>query len=430
VSSFCKVLLSRIAYLRCRMLAWAILILPAVNIVPAFADVDSLHFSGFGTLAYARNNQKNISPLRDVTQSVVSVTSIDSWVLDSRLGMQLEYNISTSADFVGQVVLRDKFHANFNNSTELAYVAIRPHSNLDLRLGRISYDAFLMSEYRDVSFVQPWVRPPSEFYGWLPIFSVNGADGAYSFQSDEASWRIKAQAGSSKASIPIGAGYDLRADNLFGVSITRQSDSLRLKAAYSQWRTGSEPSAFTPLHQGLDAVATAAIPGVSAEAADLRRNLSFKDSKISYLTVGAAFDDGVWLAQGELGLSTSTAAVVPHGIVAYVSVGHNFGDWMPYLMLSSSLPSNDLRSATNDWGTVSANGLRDSALFTVNATRIEQETASIGTRFQLHPKATFKLQWDNTTIKPSGYGLWWRSIAINNQITRVNLISTSLDFIF
>lgn len=391
----------------------------------------TLRLSGFGTIGYATDHQSDIASIRDISQRPDNGFSGGaSWQQDSRLGVQLEYGFSPTVDLVGQLVWRDQIKTNLGSATELAYAAIRPRPELDLRVGRIGYDAFLMSDHRNVGYAYTWVKPPQEFYGWIPIFSVDGVDAAYAIHDNDVRWRIKAQAGSSKISLPVGnTQYDFKTNNLLGASVSRQTEHWRLKAAYSRFTSANEIPAFAPLHTGLDAVVAAAIPQISAEAADLRRNLAFKDARITYSTLGAAYDDGTWLAQAEQGVTTASAAVVPHGRMGYVSVGRRIGNWTPYLLRSTSHPGNDLRTAANNWGGLNAT-LRDPALQTVNTTRIEQATSSIGTRWDFHRQAAFKLQWDSTTISPSGYGLWWRDLAINNQTRRVNVISATVDFTF
>ena len=391
---------------------------------------EDLRLSGFGTLGYSRDNRADLAATRDISQKPQGgYAAGPSWVMDSRLGAQLEYRLLTDVDLVGQVVLRDHFQASVDASIELAYLAVRPQSQTDIRLGRINYDAFLMSDHRNVGYAYTWVRPPLEFYGWIPIFSIDGADAAYNIDTGDAHWRIKAQAGRSKLSIPIGDGYDFRANNMLGLSLTRQTSLWRLKAAYSRFSIGSEVPAFAPAHAGLDQVIAAAIPQVSAEAAMLRQKFSFKDARISYATLGAVYDDGAWISQAELGKSTATADVVPSASMAYASVGRRFGAWTPYLALSASRPDRGSYSAAANWGAFNA-ALRDPVIFNLNTTRIDQETLTLGSRWDFHRQAALKLQWDGVTIKPSGYGLWWRNLAINGQQSRVSQLSATLDFVF
>lgn len=410
-----------------RRAPWLLLALLAT--APALAQ-DSLRLSGFGTVGYAVDNRSTMAATRDISQKPDDgFHGGPRWAMDTRLGVQLEYAASPTVDLVGQFVLRDHFRADVDSATELAYVALKPDDRLDLRAGRINYDAFLMSEYRNVGYAYQWIRPPVEFYGWIPIFSLNGVDAAYQVRAGDAHWRLKAQAGSSRFSIPIGEGYDFKADDLLGLSLTRQTESWRLKAAYSSFVIGSEVPAFAPLHQGLDQVAAMAPSPIGAEAADLRRQLSFRNARVSYATLGAAYDNGVWLGQAEIGHSTATADVVPNAKMAYFGVGRRIGEWTPHLMLSTSRPNNKVRPATASWGALDA-PLRDPALYVLNTTRIEQTTLSLGVRWDFHRRSALKLQWDRTTVKPSGYGLWWRDLAANGQTSRVHQVAATLDFTF
>lgn len=410
--------------LRIQVLALAVFMSTAAQ-----AD-EGLRLSGFGTMGYADDDRSDLAPVRDITQKAKNGASTGaSWRLDSRLGMQFEYGINNSFDIVGQMVVRDQYKSDVNSSTELLYLSYRPQTRLDVRLGRINFDAFLMSDHRNVGYAYTWVRPPSEFYSWIPIFSLNGIDVAYNIQSENARWRIKLQAGNSAASLPIGDGYKFLAQNMRGISVTRQSDLWRIKAAYTQLRSGSDVPAFIPLRQGLDAVVAAEIPGVSAEAAELSNILTYKNVKIKYATLGLAFDDGVWLAQAEFADTSSSTKAIAHSAVGYISVGRRILDWTPYLLLSRSRPGNSVRVATNNWGPYNAL-LRDPAIFAVNQSRIEQSSLSIGTRYDFSHQMALKLQWGVTVIKPFGYPLWWSDPQRLDKTTRVRQVSATFDFAF
>lgn len=410
----------------------ALLLLSGLSLAwtPVRAD-ERLRVSGFGTLGYTADTRSDMAPARDIAQLPEhSFSTGPGWRVDTRVGVQAEYSLLPAVDLVGQWVVRDEYRRDLNSVTELAYVGWRPDTLWDIRAGRINYDAFLMSDHRNVGYAYPWVRPPSEFYGWIPILSVNGLDAGYRFETDAVRWRLKAQAGSgSTVAIPIGPGYDLQALGLRGMSLSGQTDRWRFKLAYSQWQAADEVPAFAPLHAALDALARAGLPGASTEAADLRANLAFRDAHISYTTLGAAYDDGLWLAQAEWGLSTASSAVVPHGHMAYLSVGRRLGDWTPLLTLSTSRPGKAPRTAAGDWGVYNTT-LRDPALYVLNTNRIDQDTVSLGLRWDFHRQAALKLQWDQTQIRPTGYGLWWRDIAINADSSRIHLLSVTLDFAF
>ena len=417
----------RLVFLSFPLFVWLVFLVSLCNL--ARAD-DGLRVGGFGTLGYADDDRSDLSPNRDLSQRAKNGAATGaSWRLDSRLGLQLEYGVNSSIDLVGQFVLRDQFKSDIESVTELLYLSLRPQIRLDLRLGRINFDAFLMSDHRNVGYAYSWVRPPAEFYAWIPIFSMDGVDAVYKFQSNDARWRIKTQVGNSSVSLPIVNGYKLNAQDMLGMSVTRQTDLWRIKASYSQLKIGSDVPAFAPLHQGLDFVVAASIPVVSAEAAELISNLSYKNAKIKYMTLGATYDDDAWLAQAEIAHTATSAQAIPHGDVGYLSVGRRINDWIPFVLISASRPKNKIRTATNDWGTFNSS-LRDPAIFAVNQTRIEQRSLSIGTRYDFANQMALKLQWTQSVIKPFGYALWWTDPSRSDKTTRVRQVSATFDFTF
>jgi hypothetical protein len=247
---------------------WAFLLL--LLFAQAHADENNtLRLSGFGTLGYVRDDRHDMAALRDLSQKPKDgFETGPSWLLDSRLGVQLEYRISPSAELVGQAVLRDRAEPDFNNAIELAYLGLKPHPQVDVRVGRVGYDAFLMSDHRNVGYAYSWVRPPTEFYGWIPIFSVDGLDVTYRIDAGEARWRIKAQAGATRLNIPMGSAvFNFVSNNLWSLSAARLSEQWRIKAAYSEFSIDSEVSSLAPLHSGLAQIAAAALtafPFISA----------------------------------------------------------------------------------------------------------------------------------------------------------------------
>jgi hypothetical protein len=411
-----------------------VLLLPLCAAVHA-GEGDALQVSGFGTLGVAQDDRQDMATVRDISQRPHDGSQTGpSWQLDTRLGVQMEYRMSPGTALVGQVVARDRAQADTSDSVEMAYLALQPLPRLGVRLGRVGYDAFLMSDYRHVGYAYAWVRPPGEFYSWIPIFSVDGVDGTYRFDAGGAQWSVKAQAGVSQANVPIGlATFNFETRNLRSVSVTRQSDLWRVKAAYSAFSVGSEVTSLDSLRAGLGKIASATrqlIPSISAEAADLSQQLVFQGSQISYATLGAVYDDGRWFAQAELGRATSSSSIGTRGDMAYIGAGRRWGDWTAFARYSVAQQGNTVRSASADWRVLGLQDVQAKAISVLNATRIDQATLSLGGRWDFHKQAALKLQWDATQVKPHGYALWWHDEQIGASASRVNLLSATLDFVF
>jgi hypothetical protein len=230
-----------------------------------------------------------------------------------------------------------------------------------------------------------------------------------------------------------GAVFNFVSNNLWSLSATRLSEHWRIKAAYSAFSVDSEVSSLVPLHSGLEQIATAtltAFPQISAEATDLKRQLSFKGSRGSYATLGATYDDGLWFTQAEFGHATSSASIGTNGNMGYLGVGRRWGDWAPYARYSIARHGNAQRTTSTDWRALGLQSVQNKAISILNSTQIQQSTATLGLRWDFHKQMALKLQWDASWIKPSGYALWWRDLPLNERTSRVNLVSASLDFVF
>ena len=233
--------------------------------------------------------------------------------------------------------------------------------------------------------------------------------------------------------MPIGQeDFEFQTDYLWSLSLGHEAGPWRLKAGWSAFRIAQEAAPLAALHSGLDAVAAAGLAGVSAEAAMLRRETAFADARIDYLTLGAAFDDGRWFAQAELGRSSSTATIAPQVDAGYLAIGRRFGTLSPFVMASASYPRRAIGQPQNNWNPAgpTANALRDGAYSAFNGTRVDQHTLTTGLRWDFHAQAAAKLQWDRVHVEPEGYALWFRSLDTNPRASRINLLTLSVDFVF
>lgn len=420
---------------RHRRLSALLLAALAAGALPAAASDSELspwRLAGYGTLSYSRDDRGDLAAIRDFTQRPSDGQHTGAtWRLDSRLGLQLAYRFAPRVEGVVQAVARDQINNSLGNSLDLAYLDFQLGADRAARLGRIGYAPFLMSDHRNLGYAYPWVRPPREFYSWIPIFSLDGGELSHDFFHGDGRWRLRAQFGRSGFDIPMGSDtFAFKADQLWSLSLSHQRGSWRLQAGLSGFRSRDEASPLAALHGGLDQLAALNLPAISAEAAQLRRDTSFAGSRIRYYTLGAAYDDGTWLGQAELGYSETSTAIAPASRNGYLALGRRFGDWMPYLLLSASRPNKSALAPGSDWAAIAQAGFQNIAYSVVNSTRQDQETLSLGGRWDFDSRAALKLQWDRSHIHPLGYALWFRSPETNGRTSTVNLLTLSLDFVF
>jgi hypothetical protein len=386
---------------------------------------DGLRFSGFGTVGVVNvDAPPGWGFLRSTEQGSSSrQTRAD---VDSRLGLQLNYAPNRQFELVGQMLaMRRRSDAATGDAIEWAFAAYRPTADLTIRAGRLNLDQYVMSDYRNVGFAYPYVRPPVEYYGSIPT-NLDGVDVTQAWDTDDARWRVKGFFGRSKAS-------GVRLKDLFGFSVARESDGLMLRAGWTRARLAYNVAGVQQLIDGLNQLQAVPVPSVVAEAAALRDDLDLAAKPATYATVGMSYEHGDWLMAAE---ATKVSLGNARATAEYASLGRRMGDVTLFGIVSGSQTSAALRPMPT-WGATlapllgpvmaqQAQMLGVMATTTANRTT-RQTTYSLGARWDIHPRMALKLQWDHTKIKPSGAFLWSEA---TNDPGSADVATVLLDFVF
>ena len=392
-----------------------------------------MRLSGFGTLGVIHSN----APVgwgfrREISQPANGAAS--SADVDSRLGAQLNYTINAQVELVGQVIAtRRSAYAGNSDGLEWAFAAWRPNADLALRVGRVNVDAFLMSDHRNVGFAYLYARPPVEFYASIPS-SLDGADISRVWNQDGTQWHAKAFAGRAH-------GGDLSQDarteinSVLGAMVAREEDGLLVRASVTRAKLATSPPALRPLLDALGAFSALPVSDVAVQAAALRVRLDGSGSRLVYSTLGVSYERSDWVGAAELTRAFGHPTV--RFSAGYASLGRRIGIVTLYGIVSRTFTTE--RPVTPpDWGAAltaalgpsfaqQAQVVAVSAAFAVNKTRAEQNTISLGTRWDLLPRLALKLQWDRVRIGANGGRLWANSGLDSGH---ANVASALLDFVF
>lgn len=385
-----------------------------------------LRFSGFGTVGLT-----NISAppgwgfLRTLDQkSNARGLRGDT---DSRLGLQVNYAPNSKFELVGQVLLANRDStAKTSDSIEWAFGAFRPNGATTLRLGRLNFDQFLTSDYRNVGFAYLYARPPVEYYGSIPT-SLDGADATHTWDTGSALWRGKIFVGRLKeAGTVLEPGY--------GFSITRESEGLTLRGGWARARIVGITPALQEAVDALHQVGALPVPGIAAQANQLIDRLDYGGTSVNYTTLGVAFEQGAWQWAAEATQVTGSPQFSARA--GYASLGRSFGAVTVYGVVSG-IASTPAVLATPQWGpelapligplqAAAAQALAVGATAGANQL-LRQHTLAIGMRWNLQPKLALKLQIDQITIADHGGTLW---SGASEAAAHAHVATALLDFIF
>jgi hypothetical protein len=382
--------------------------------VTGFGTVGVLHANapaGWGFLRYSDQAPNDGGTRADV---------------DSQLGLQLNYEPSRQFELAGQVVAAHRSKATDDSDVvNWAFVGWTPNADWSVRMGRVSLDLFLRSDYRNVGFAYTMARPPVEFYGVLPI-TADGIDVTRIWNLDDAQWRAKFIAGRTKSTV-----VDLTPG--FGISLTRESGPLLLRSSFSRARINGEPQ-LPPLLGALDMAATVPLPAVAQQASALRNRLDTRGDPLAYTSVGIDYQPLDWLWTAE---AVRVTAGPGHPFsAAYLMGGRRFGAWTPYA-IASGVRGDEAGLATPAWGSAvapylgpgAARQFQQLAVAAADAVNImiDQRTISLGVRWDVLAQVDIKVQAGRVHINEHGGLLWANSGAGGGSAT---VASVLVDFIF
>jgi len=385
------------------------------------SSTDDWHLSGYGTLGLVHEDNSGAAFIREQVQTPKDTTTTHPFLTDSRIGLQAAYVPDSDWEFISQLVFRHQTDKSLDGIVEWFNVGYKPNDMTKLRLGRVGWDAFLMSDHRHLGFAYPWVRPPVEFYGSLPIYRLDGIDFSHKFVEDDSrsQWIVKGQLGKGATVFPIGDAYDFESD-IWSISLYRKSPLWTFRAGYSELDVATSPAALSSIPTALSVIDTTYSPSPSLTNHFLQ-NTTFKGTSIKYSSLGLIYDDGQWIAQTELGHIDTDTDMVTNGDTGYIAIGKRINNFIPFFIFSAFETS----------APVYQNGPYYAALDGyVNGTRIDQQTLSAGLRWDVSAKTSVKFQWDHTHIEPNGYALWFNNAQLTTSDEDINVFTLTLDFVF
>lgn len=379
---------------------------------PASLYADAEHrLSGFATLGIALSDNPELVFRRDVTKDDGAYKHSGSWKSDSLIGLQWQADWSPAWGTMVQLVAKDRFDNSLTNSIEWAFVRYRPVDGLDLRLGRLGADVFMLSEYRQVGYAIPWVRPPHDLYGITSLYHFDGADINKRFELGNALLNFKTFYGNSNEDYPTGFndGEGIKVNfDVYGAGTSLEWGYWKLRYTYAQVEMKSDHT--KALREGLDSLAP-----WWGSAAIYSSLLETENKQFDYNQIGLNYDNNDWWLQGEYVRLGSDLALVAAGQHAYLSVGKRFGNLGFYALAGYAEPENPLITVQRPFISFPAplgqqiDDLAKATERTLNGVRIKQRSYGVGARWDFAAKMALKIQLEQIDVDKTGTNLWLRA---------------------
>ncbi|MGF1756327.1 hypothetical protein L4C33_22450, partial [Vibrio makurazakiensis] len=293
---------------------------------------------------------------------------------------------------------------NIEDYVEWAFLRYQASRNIAFRLGRTSTDLYLLSEYTPVGYAYTWARPPTEHYSHLGSFSyIDGVDASYSNNIHDGFLDLRLGYGSSTVKIEAQNGEPLE---------FKLNDTLSMSGLYSTnfWKIKlaaafTKPSGFNNegqqlLINGLNSIPSALWP----QAAGLAEQFAFSDKEIRYYAAGYEIEIDQVTLTTEFAYTDPNWETYPDYASGYLSLAYRLNEVTLFGVYSKVKNTDDKISVTAPTSNpllpeatqTQLEQLWQGANYNINYRTIDQDTISVGVRWDLYSQLALKAQYDYT----------------------------------
>lgn len=441
--------------------------------------------SGFGTLGVTRSSTDDA--YFNYPGQGGGATKHASPDPDSKIAVQGTYKFSPTVSATAQVMTKYDAEGQYIPSMEWAFAKWQAMPGLSLRAGRMGAPFFMISDFRDVNYTSTAVRPNLEVYGQVPVSQFEGADASYELNLGSTTLTSSIWAGNTKANYAtalIGGptdqitlkralGVNVMADlgNGLTLRLGRSHGKLSIDSAsardvgsqaadlasYAQYYVDNAASVAGGVSGGTAAAINASLAGAQADAtgfSQVNDLLNPQGVDSSFTGIGLGYDQDNWVASLEY-TKRKTKSFIADTTGWYGLVGYRVGKFTPFVgyakLTTDRTSANPVQSnALADSGGSDTNF--DNAAGAVNAYAaaladgvstfmasqfVNQKTATLGVRWDVHSGMALKAQLDRITKDANSVGTFLipdPSVPSGQAFTAskkvINVISLSVDFVF
>ena len=346
---------------------------PALILATAVASAEPrIAINGFLTAAGSVSDSE-VAYLNGITDQA-------SFENDSRLGIQLSGTVAPGLDVTAQL-LASADDDTYDVRADWAFLSYALGDDLKLRGGRIKFPLFLVSDYVEVGYAYPWIRPPQEVYDGLPLNSISGIDALLTHNMGSVDLLVQPYFGSnSEDTEPSGLQMSSDMRDVMGINLVASTDALTVRAGYMESKITSRLTGPAMLPPGVD--------------------ITLNDDQARFFGVGAMLDWNNIVVYSEY-TDTSIAKSFPDSTAWYVTLGYRAGRFLPHVTVAD----------------------RDTDERTPLARK--QRSTTLGLRYDLNTSTALKAEWQRAEARDGTAGLFEAPPGED-----VNILSFAVDVVF
>lgn len=316
-------------------------------------QVNAVNFDGFLTAGFAMHDQENTTYLDTITDEI----RFDN---DSKFGLQMTADVAENMQAVAQILAAGA-DENFDLDIEWAYIDWRLNNVMSLRAGKVKEPVFLISDYIEVGYAYPWIRPPQEVYRNNPITTINGMEALFQTNIRNMSLIFQPYLGTNTEAVPgTNGAVQFDASNFYGAAVQLASRAFTLQMSFLQTDVAASDLS------GLTGPSYAATSIAQGEAQLVSAGLSWDVNNF------VGYTEYVTRDITDTGGASPMDGLFPDQDAWYVTLGYRMGNFLPHITFANS-------EADPISGPMANPG-------------VTQDSITLGVRYEINNSAAFKFE--------------------------------------
>ena len=284
---------------------------------------------------------------------------------DTSYGINFRTQLTENVNGVAQLTGASR-NGDFGMDLEWGFVEYALAPSWRLRIGKMNLQTFILSDYIEVGYLYPWIRPPEEVYGFNPMRNYPGLEIMHTARLGK-NIDFISMFFTGSAEVPLSDVTTMHAVDGYGINFQLNMPGFMVRAGSITPVVEIQQNAFllqTPA--GL-----ISMPGANIDPED----------RMYLTTFGLSWDFSNFVGYGEWVKTTPQGElheVFPKQTGAYLTMGYKIGNLMPFITAASA--DADVFTGTITQGVFQPNP------------GIAQSSLSLGLRYEVNDFAALKLE--------------------------------------
>ncbi|UPR58664.1 hypothetical protein ITG10_23065 [Vibrio sp. ED004] len=291
------------------------------------ASMEDINISGFGSVGIGKANN-------DVNYAGYTSENLQ-WEQETLAGLQFDFQVNERAKFVTQIVANSRY--DYEPKIEMAYASY-DFDSFTARAGKLRLPLFFYSDYTDLGYAYPMIRPSQELYENIVLKNYTGVDLLIPVELENSSLLIQPVVGVGTIDEDDSMVGEVKLDKLMGLSANWNVNDFTFRGSYfvaesnpsCDFKTSSDP--YCQMAEMLDS----------------------KDGQ--FISLGAQYDNGDLIANIEGADVQLDGEFYDYQSISTL-IGYRVNEFTPYFTVNwvettdneerVNLPSSSLREAMN-----------------------------------------------------------------------------------